>query len=250
MRSLYITGDSHAGKMANVLFDNMYKIYGPNKVFGTVNSDYYNKVVDHIDSGGNKVLHGMSSNLASIEVDNKKITIASTPGRSALNLDYDFYDYLNYWDSEESVVMPWYGYIDIKNWLPQKTLKNYKTPEEVVDIYVNKTVAKFKKSQIVFINPLPQFMVVTTAKWSNFASDPDIPFEDRYDYHMQFTNNLKEKCLSIGLPSPINISDILLTDWIEPSMQFKKPINLSYNDHLRPEYYDTILTHILNKTFD
>ena len=136
MKSLYITGDSHAGKMANILFQNIYDSYGPNHVYGTTVSEYYNNVIDHVDPLGNNIYHGMSSHLASVFADNKKITIASTPGRSALNLDYDFYDYTNSWNSEESVVMPWYGYIDIKNWLPQTNLKNH----------IKLTVQKIKRS--------------------------------------------------------------------------------------------------------
>jgi hypothetical protein len=247
MKSLYITGDSHAGKLANVLFENMYNVYGPNREFATVNSDYYNKVVDHIDPNGNKVLHGMSSNLASIELEDKKITIASTPGRSALNLDYDFYDYTSGWDHNDGIVMPWYGYIDIKNWLPQTGLNNYKNTEDVVEAYVEKTIKKFNKSKIIFINPMPQFLVVTTARWSNFSSDPDIQFEDRYSYHLEFTEKLKNKCAASGLETPIDISEILDAKWIEPDMQFKKPINMAYNDHLIPKYYDNILSSIISK---
>jgi hypothetical protein len=236
--------------MANVLFENIYNSYGPNHVYGTTNSEYYNKVIDHIDPLGNKIYHGMSSHLASIEIDDKKITIAATPGRSALNLDYNFYEYTSRWDEEGSVVMPWYGYIDIKNWLPQTNLRNYKNTEYVVETYVDKTLEKFKKSEIVFINPMPQFMVVAAAKWANFSSDPDIQFEDRYSYHLEFTNLLKQKCESEGLKSPINISDVLGNNWIEPVMQFKKPINLSFNDHLKPEYYDKILSSILDTAFN
>ena len=94
---------------------------------------------------------------------------------------------------------------------------------------------------------MPQFLVVATARWSNFASDPDIQFEDRYSYHLQFTESLKNKCLSSGLDLPINISEILNSEWIEPDMQFKKPISMAYNDHLTPKYYDKILTNIISR---
>lgn len=255
MKSLYITGDSHAGKMSKVLFDNMYKKYAPSEKFINVNPKDYNRrnfniceeVVDHIDANGNKDFHVISYSLASIESEDKSISIASTPGRSALNLDYDFYDYTSQWDSKDSVVMPWYGYIDIKNWLPQTNLNNYKNTEQVVDAYVEKTIKKFKKSKIVFINPMPQFLVVATTKWSVFSSDPEIQFEDRYSYHLEFTEKLKSKCISSGLDEPINISEILNAEWIEPDMQFKKPINMAYNDHLTPKYYDKILTSIISK---
>jgi hypothetical protein len=30
-------------------------------------------------------------------------------------------------------------------------------------------------------------------------------------------------------------------------MQFKKPINMAYNDHLIPKYYDKILSNIISR---
>lgn len=247
MNSVNIIGDSHSGRMANIAFDNVQKNFALNKEYSTCSSVYYDRVVDHIDHNGNKIFHGMNSNLFSIKYDEKKLSIASTPGRSALNFDYDFYDYVDSWDKENSVVMPWFGYIDIKNWLPQKNLKNYKDVNEVVDIYVDKTVNKFKKSKIIFINPMPQFVVIIAARWANFSSDPDVPFEERHSMHLEFTSALKDKCLKMGLAEPIDISKILSCDWIDTNMQFKKPLKDLYNDHLKPEYYNKILTNILTE---
>ena len=41
--------------MANVLFENMHNKYVPSREFSTVTSEYYDKVVDHIDENGNKI---------------------------------------------------------------------------------------------------------------------------------------------------------------------------------------------------
>lgn len=246
LNNIYIYGDSHAGRMANIAFDVVQSRYGINNEYSTCSSNYYDRVVDHLDSGGNKVFHGMSSSVFDMSYGEKTLTIASTPGRSALNLDYDFYRYTKDWDSSNSLIMPWFGYIDIKNWLPQKNLKNYKTAKEVVDIYVDKTLNKFKNSKVVFINPMPQFEVIISARWANFASDPAIDFEDRHSMHLEFSQILIDKCKEVGINSPINISEILNTEWINTSMQFKKPIKELYNDHLRPDYYMSILTSILD----
>lgn len=254
MKSFYIIGDSHSGRMANVAFDaisskNLLSGRGDNinGQYSTCSSNYYYKVLDHIDGGGNEVFHGMMSHLYSIKTDEIKLTIASTPGRSALNFDYDFYDYMHNWDSKESVVMPWLGYIDIKNWLPQKNLKNYKSVDEVVDIYVEKTLKKFKNSEVVFINPMPQFEIIIAARWANFSSDPAIEFEERHTTHLEFVSKLNQKIISKGLKKPIDISEILNVPWIDTSMQFKKPIKELYNDHLRPEFYLNILKDIIKK---
>lgn len=245
MKSFYVIGDSHAGRMANVAFDVVQVPSGINKKYTTCSSNYHYRVLDHVDGGGNQVFHGMMSSLYSIENNETKLTIASTPGRSALNFDYDFYDYIQYWDSEESVVMPWLGYIDIKNWLPQKQLKNYKNVDEVVDIYVEKTLSKFKKSKIIFLTPMPQFEVIISARWANFSSDPAIEFEDRHTTHLEFIESLKNKCNAMKIQDPIDISKILNADWITTSMQFKHPLKELYNDHLRPEFYSKILREIL-----
>lgn len=236
--------------MANIAMESASKIY---KIYGEYSwhsANYYDKILDHIDSGNNKIYHTVSSNLYSLKAENKKLTIASTPGRSALNFDYNFYDYMDNWDSEKSIVMPWLGYIDIKNWLPQKNLKNYKSVDEVIDIYVEKTLNKFKKSKIIFINPMPQFEVIIAARWANFSSDPAIDFEDRHTMHLEFTESLKSKCQSLGLVDPVNISEILNAEWVDTGMQFKRPLKDLYNDHLRPEFYDIILTNILQNLKD
>jgi hypothetical protein len=245
MKSVYIVGDSHAGRMANIAFDAVQAAKGVNYKYSTCSSNYYDRVLDHIDGGGNEVFHGMMSNLFYIKNDDIKLTIASTPGRSALNFDYNFYEYMNYWDSDESIVMPWLGYIDIKNWLPQKNLKNYKSVEQVVDIYVEKTINKFQKSKIIFINPMPQFEVIISARWANFSSDPAIEFEDRHSMHLDFVDALNKKTESLGMQKPIDISGIIGSPWVYTSMQFKKPIKDLYNDHLRPEFYTNILKDIL-----
>ena len=245
MKSVYIIGDSHAGRMANVSFDVVQTPFGINEKYSTCSSNYHYRILDHIDVGGNEVFHGMMANLFYIENDRIKLTLSSTPGRSALNFDYDFYDYMQYWDSEESIVMPWLGYIDIKNWLPQKNLKNYKNVDEVVDIYVEKTLKKFKKSKIIFITPMPQFEVIVAARWSNFSSDPAIEFEDRHTTHLEFVESLKKKCQSLNLPNPIDVSEILNKEWITTDMQFKHSLQELYNDHVRPEFYVKILQGIL-----
>lgn len=247
MNKVYIYGDSHSGRMANIAFDVAVKNGLTNTTYSTCSSNYFNRVVDSIDEFNNKIYHTMSSNLFRMTFPSADITIASSPGRSALNLDYNFYDFTQSWDSDSSIIMPWFGYIDIKNWLPQKNLKNYKNVDEVVDIYVNKTLNNFTKSRVIFINPMPQFEVLISARWANFSSDPAIEFEDRHSTHLEFSKSLKEKCRSVDIEDPINISEILNAEWITTSMQFKKPIQELYNDHLRPEFYKNIFNSILNR---
>lgn len=245
MKSIYLLGDSHAGKLSTCLFDFFKDKYGINNEHEFSYEKKYKRVLD-----GKKELseyNYINSSKTFIKSDIVNFEILSIPGRSALNFDYDFYQEINQYDSENSIIMPWFGYIDIKNWLPQINLNNYKDTKEVVDIYVENTMKKFKRSKIIFINPMPQFEVVVSANWKDFSKDPDIPFELRHEYHLSFTEELSNKCKLLGLDSPINISDILNVDWISIDMQFNRSLNQIYNDHLRPEFYKNILSEIYQK---
>jgi hypothetical protein len=180
-----------------------------------------------------------------------KIFISYHPGRSALNFDYNTFGsgtqkfVLDNLDFEDQYVIPWFGYIDIRNWLPQKHLDGYKNAKEVVSAYIDHTLEKYKKSKVIFMEPLPQFITFITNSWAIFRSDPDIQFEDRYEQHIEFVNELHLQCKERGLPAPINIREILGTDMIEPYMQNKKPISLYLNDHMKPEFYKKIMNHIV-----
>jgi hypothetical protein len=247
MQNILIIGDSHAQKLgyciSNVIINNQEKqkyVYSENNYISSLeeSNKNYSIIKDSLYQYKNLKINLM---------------VSGHPGRSALNFDYDNFasgtqkELSNLCNQKDFIVMPWLGYIDIKNWLPQKNLKNYKDVEKVVKIYVDNTLKKFNKARVIFIEPLPQFICFVTARWENFISDPGIEFEDRHEQHLLFIKLLKKYCLDLGLDQPISPSRILGVDMIEPYMQPKKPINLFLNDHMSQKYYEKILNHIVIK---
>jgi hypothetical protein len=245
MKKILIIGDSHTQKLSycidNVIIKNIHNekyVYSEQQY----RSMYQNK---------NNEYSRMHDSLFLFKNDNVELYISGHPGRSALNFNYDEFgsgaqkEILNLSIDKSFTVMPWLGYIDIRNWIPQKNINSYKNSKEVVKIYVDNTLKKFSNNKVIFIEPLPQFITYITSRWMNFSSDPANEFEERYQSHLDFVQELKEYCLELNLPEPISPSKILDTDMIETYMQPKKPIKLFLNDHMTEEYYEKILFSIL-----
>jgi hypothetical protein len=237
MKRLYILGDSHTVRIGHILFESMTSAIKeePYSTYHTICTD---KVIKK-DLNGDPLK--LRSDLYTVSMDNKIITAAAFLGRPALTFDFNHHDYMNSWDSSENIIMPWLGYIDIKNYLPNKKLKNYKNVNQVIDIYFENVLKKFNNSKIIFVKPMPQFEVIVTARWRNFSSDPNISFEERHEAHLEFCSTLENKCKIFGLNDPIDISNILGVPWVGTTMQYKMPLHYIYNDHCRPEYYKIIL---------
>ncbi len=243
-RKILIIGDSHSAKLS----------FGLHSFLQKNSSDDIRQDSDHqyrtkyIDKLGNSVW--MEDSLVTYKNESLHFYISCHPGRSALHFDFENFasgsqkEMLSNWNEEGNIIMPWFGYIDIRNWLPQTGLKNYVDVPGVVSRYIDNALSKFSKAKVVFIEPMPQFICIVTSKFRFFHTDPAIEFEDRHEFHLMFVEELKKQCLERGLAEPINIRDVLGTDMIEPWMQPKKPINYLLNDHLLPEHYTKILKYI------
>ena len=243
MKRILVIGDSHTAKLGNCVPD-VFFLKDRSIEFKDSEQFYVSHYFENNDE------MWVRDSLRMYEDSNLKIWMSAHPGRSAFN--YDFNNFasgtqkyiLDDWDSEDSIVMPWLGYIDIRNWLPQTDLNNYKSAKDVVDVYVNNVIKKFNKSKIIFIEPLPQFICIVTNNWARMSADPDIEFERRYEQHLLFVEELRLKCKELGLQAPVKPSEILGTDMIEPHMQPKKPIKLLLNDHMTQPYYEKIVEYI------
>lgn len=245
MKNLYIIGDSHTTRIGHILFNNISKkLEQQNILYSTYLGTSFDKVAK-LDPYGYPLK--LRSEFHSIKFDDSMVHCAAYLGRPAITFNYSHH-YMESWDNDSNTIMPFLGYIDIKNYLPNKNLANYKNVSEVVDIYVNNTVNKFKNAKIIFVNPFPQFEVIVSARWRKFSVDPDISFEERHEVHLEFCEKLKDKCASVGLEQPIDISQILGVPWIGPTMQYKTPLEYLYNDHCTPEHYDKILDYFLHHT--
>jgi hypothetical protein len=237
MKKLVI-GDSHTSKLSYNLPDMHIK---NNQMHDHILSKTF--LVQYLtnEEGGQQKIHDELTYYIENDID---ITFSSHPGRSAYNFNYERHKYLKDFNNPESLVMPWLGYIDVKNYLPQSD--KYKGADEVAEHYINSTMKKFDKANIVFIEPIPQFITIVTANWGNFADDPAIEFEERPEQHLLFVEALKKYSRKNNLPDPINIREVLGCDMIDSTMQYKKPLKLLLNDHLVVDKYRPILNFILD----
>mgnify|MGYP003332930572 FL=1 len=253
MKHMLIIGDSHTSKLSYTIKD-YFKTKGITECSEYSNNNTYveYEIVKNIENDKEIILSKkMSKKSIDISYDfiNKETTacFSSHPGRSAYNFNYNNYPNMLDWNHKNSLIIPWLGYIDIKNWLPQKKLNNKKSAKEVVEDYVNKTLNAFPNAKILFMEPLPQFIMFIQNGWANPKSDPNIDFEERYEQHYKFLDELYYQCKINNLSNPINIRNILGEDMINHNWQHKK-IPLFLNDHMLPQYYQKIIEYIIEKT--
>jgi hypothetical protein len=144
MTNILIVGDSHTAKLGNCVPDVFLR-----ENVGLEFKDSEQNYVTRYILDGNEVW--LRDSLRMYEDSKLKIWMSSHPGRSALN--YDFNNFasgtqkyiLDNWNVEGNIVVPWLGYIDIRNWLPQTHLNNYKSAEDVVSRYIDNVLNKFDK---------------------------------------------------------------------------------------------------------
>jgi hypothetical protein len=146
--------------------------------------------------------------------------------------------------TEDFIILPWFGYIDIKQFLP---LDEFKDKAEIaVTKYLDNTLKYFKNNKIRFIEPLPQFINPLG------SGSPLLSFEERQPYYLDYLFHLNKQCLERGLEKPISIEKILGTDRLYdfhechdcPDCLDPRYINFKL-DHPKKEYFSQILDGIL-----
>lgn len=145
------------------------------------------------------------------------------------------YPCLEQYKDEEFVVLPWFGYIDVKQFLP---LEGFKNPEVTVKTYIDRTLAYFKNNRVIFVEPLPQFTNIL-----GFGS-PLLPFEEREPYQKAFIKYLQKECKARGLDKPISIENILGVDKLDESYECH-----TCRDCLDSQYAGFKLDHPNKETF-
>lgn len=101
---------------------------------------------------------------------------------------------------DQDLILPWLGYVDIRQYLP-----NHKNTEICVENYVNRFVKYFNKSEIRFIEPLPQFIPLLI-KWPGLH--PEFSFEERIKENNEFIKLLRIHSKKLGLQEPISQDQI------------------------------------------
>jgi hypothetical protein len=194
MKNILVIGDSHTSKIGNCVPDVFF--LKNRKLEYTYSEQNY---VTHVVEEGRDIW--LKDYLKIHEDKNLKLWFSSHPGRSALNFDFDNFatgsqkHQLDVWNKEGNIIVPWLGYIDIRNWLPQTNLPGYLNAKQVVGTYIDNVLNKFDKCHVIFMEPLPQFICFITNGWVENRSDPDIEFEKRYEQHLLFIDELKKQFL-------------------------------------------------------
>ena len=101
---------------------------------------------------------------------------------------------------DDGIIMPWVGYIDIRQFLPK-----YKNADHVVKNYVDQFVNFYKNSTIRFIEPLPQF---TEMLLKYEGIHPSYSYEDRQNINKEFIDSLRKYSESYGLQQPVSQKSI------------------------------------------
>ena len=181
-------------------------------------------------------------------INDNLISFSGHRGKTGYKGSYyhdNLYPCLEKFKSPEFVILPWFGYIDVKQFLPREGFQN---PKEAVQAYVNNTFDYFQNNKIRFIEPLPQFVNIL-----GFGS-PLLPFEDRHPYQVEFIKYLREESEKRGLENPINMEKILGTDRLFAEHECitcrdcEDPQYAAYKlDHPKKEVFQDIMDGILKE---
>ena len=147
--------------------------------------------------------------------------------------------------NKETIVLSWFGYIDIKQFLP---LPEFKNTAYAVSSYIDKTLEYFKDNKVRFIEPLPQFVNAIG------TGSPLFSFEEREPYYKEFLEELRNQCEVRGLEKPISIENILGVEALDESFEchdcndcINNPLKPLLLDHPKKEYFEKILDNIIKE---
>lgn len=139
------------------------------------------------------------------------------------------------------LVMPWMGYIDSRNFIP-----DYNDAEEVVKQYVDKTLDFFKLSKIRFIEPFPQFEVLGMPGYDQHSYEKKCKANDDFIKYLHYYSDLN------GLMKPVSqqlVYDSIGSQKIEKRhAKLAGPIyNYGFLDGLRFEHNKSIYNNLINE---
>lgn len=132
------------------------------------------------------------------------------------------------------LIMPWVGYIDIRQFLPK-----YKNAEIIVKEYMEKFISFYDKSVIRFIEPLPQF---TEMLLKYEGIHPSYSYEERLEQNKIFIESLRKYSEEYGLQKPISQDDIYKAVGVQEFTTDLTPQNTSHpvdaltSDHMNKIY--------------
>jgi hypothetical protein len=137
---------------------------------------------------------------------------------------------------EGKIIMPWIGYVDIRQYLVK-----YKDADYIVKKYVDDFVKHYPNSIIQFIEPLPQF----TKMWMKYEGfNIDYSYEERQEQNHIFIKELRDYCQELNLPEPISQKEIyeaigknILTEDVVQQKNRPHPVD-ALQDHYYAQIYE------------
>lgn len=116
---------------------------------------------------------------------------------------------------ETDLVVPMFGYIDIKVHLPR-----FDNVDEAVERYIKNLTDRFSTEKIRLTEPIPQFI-------DNLGNGtPNYDFEIRYKYYNQYLESLYKIASDNNLAEPINLRKIWNTDKLDKSFMHNEYIKI------------------------
>ena len=97
---------------------------------------------------------------------------------------------------DNGLIMPWLGYVDIRQHLPK-----YNNVELIIKKYVDDIILNYPNSKLKFIEPLPQFteMLMKYEGFNEYYS-----YEDRIHQNNLFISSLRSYCKHLKIEEPIS----------------------------------------------
>jgi len=102
--------------------------------------------------------------------------------------------------SDRELIMPWLGYVDIRQMLP-----GHGDTDWCVRQYVERFINFFDKSTIRFIEPMPQLIPLLI---KSPGLHPEYTFEQRLEQNDLFIKYLRELSVECGLEAPVKQEDM------------------------------------------
>lgn len=131
--------------------------------------------------------------------------------------------------TDEGLVMPWLGYIDVRQFLPK-----YKNADEIAKYYIDGIKAHFKNAKIKLIEPLPQFTEMLL-KYEGIS--PTYTYEERQQQNKEFLEALEKYCIEAGFEESIKQQEILDACGVEKFETYMTHNDAPHPvDGLKPEY--------------
>ena len=174
MKKVFIFGDCHTARILEHHYPE--KISINLKMWGLAGSkiwDLNEKIVETIEK--NSVSSGVESVTRQLNFDPK----------------IKFNEFV-----DSDLIMPWLGYVDIRQFLPK-----YKNAEELVKNYVETILNTFKDKKIRFIEPLPQFTEMLL-KYEGIS--PSYEYQERLEQNKLFLHYLTKYSQLANLMPPVS----------------------------------------------